>query len=62
MDNFNKSTTKIFTFLPLFIILFGVKTVSKIRPACRKPLIYKAFSTCVYYSHSIVPVGFGVMS
>ena len=62
MDIFNKSTTKIFTFLPLFIILFGIRTVSKIRPACRKPLIYKAFSTFVYYSHSIVPVGLGVKS
>ena len=62
MDIFNKSTTKIFTFLPLFIILFGIKTVSKTRFERRNPLIYKAFSTFVHYSHSIVPTGFGVRS
>ena len=48
-----KTTAGTFTFLPLFIILFGIKTVSKIRLKCRKPLIYKAFSTLVYYSHSL---------
>ena len=49
-----KTTARTFTFLPLSIILFGIKTVSKIRPECRKPLIYKAFSTCVYYFRSKV--------
>ena len=49
-----KKTAEAFTFLPLFIILFGIKTVSKTRFECRKPLIYKAFSTFVYYSHSLL--------
>lgn len=57
-----KTTARIITFLPLFIILFGIKTVSKIRFECRKPLIYKDFSTYVYYSHSTVAGGLPVTS
>jgi hypothetical protein len=34
--------------------VIGIKTASKIRFKCRKSLIYKDFSTCVYYSHSKV--------
>jgi len=51
-----------FTPLPLFIILFGIKTVSKTRFECRKTLIYKAFSTCINYSHSLKLVLYRVNS
>ena len=52
--NFYKNNGKNFlTSLPLFIILFGIKTVSKTCASCRKSLIYKTFSTLVYYSHSL---------
>ena len=59
-DNIWKQRQESITFLPLFIILFGIKTVSKIRLKCREHLIYKAFSTCVYYSHSLKLALYGV--
>ncbi len=39
-----------------------IKTLSEAVGEVRKALILLGFSALLYYSHSIVPVGLGVMS